>query len=195
PRQGVVLTSANDGASWTDTRISLPGMEPQLLDIWASGPGDVHAVGRAYDTNTASSAALRMRYDGTAWTSAVADSASGLYTVWGAGGTIFAAGYHGAFLAGDRKGLILSSTDGGRTFARTVVAPAVGNFREFSAAWGASPTSMYLVGTGGGILHFDGTRWEETGAAARTPLSAIWGFSVTSVYAMGGGGAVLHGVR
>jgi hypothetical protein len=189
----LVLHSTNNGGSWTETAIPLPGYTLQLFDVWASGPGAVHAVGTAYSFTTGRATAFRVRYDGSAWTHVVADSTSGLNTVWGTGGTIFAAGYARSGLA--QKGLVLASTDGGATFEPTEFAPTVGSYRTFVAAWGASPTSMYVVGTGGGILHFDGTRWEESGAAANTSLFGLWGFSESDVYAVGANQTVLHGIR
>jgi len=194
-QDALVMHSADNGASWTEARIPLPGYNPQLFDVWASGPNDVHAVGAAHSYTTAKGHALRLRFDGLRWTSVVADSVSSLATVWGTGGRIFAAGHTRESFSPDRQGLILSSTDGGLSFQETVVAPTVGAYRMFRAAWGASPESMYLVGTGGGILHFDGARWEETGVGERATLAAMWGFSARNVYALGNAGAVLHGTR
>jgi hypothetical protein len=194
-RDALVLHSSNDGLSWTETRIPMPGYNPQLLDLWASGPNDIHAVGVAFSFTTTLTYGLRVRYDGTQWTHARTDSASWLKTVWGAGETIVAAGHTGAWYAQDRRGLILTSTDGGVTFGETTVAATVGGDRAFEALWGSSESNLYLAGTGGGILQHDGTGWKETRAGSLAALSGLWGASPTDVYGVGSAGTLLHGVR
>jgi photosystem II stability/assembly factor-like uncharacterized protein len=195
-QEALVMQSFNDGLSWSETVIPMPGYSPQLFDVWASGPDNVHAVGRAYSSATARSYALHVWFDGSTWSFDVADEESGLNSVWGIGAdTIVAAGFSGGFFAADRQGLILLSTDGGASFEATTIAPTTGTLREFGAVWGASLTSLYVGGTGGGILHYDGARWEETGAGAKTSIGALWGFSASDVYAVGASGAVLHGIR
>ena len=71
-----------------------------------------------------------------------------------------------------------------------------------NAVWGTSPTSVWVVGDNGTVLHFDGTKWSSMisglqgrhGVYAGSPASQhrlmdlhdVWGISDTEVYAVGG---------
>jgi hypothetical protein len=191
----LVLRSANGGQNWTGTRIPVPQHTPQLFDVWASGPNDVHAVGRAFHNASGLSYGLRMRFDGAQWHKAVETVPSDLLTVWGTGdGTVYAGGLDGHYLSGAATGVILTSANSGATWTRSSFAPTVGNRRTVNAIWGASARTVYAAGSGGAILQLDGAGWESVGPFS-TSLATLWGFSSEDVWALGGAGAVIHGTR
>jgi len=43
--------------------------------------------------------------------------------------------------------------------------------------WGESPSSVYAVGTGGHIVHYDGSTWMEIPSGTSLPIWDIWGAS------------------
>jgi hypothetical protein len=195
-RHALVMRSADGGQTWqAPTRIPVPGYTPQLFDVWGSGPSDVHAVGRAFHSSTATSYGLRLRFDGAQWHHAVESVPSDLVAVWGTGdGTVYAGGLDGGPFSGPTSGLILTSVDSGATWQRATFAPTIGSRRTVNAFWSASPGVVYAAGAGGPMLQKDGTRWEAVGPFTAS-IRTLWGFSAGDVWALGTSGTVIHGTR
>jgi hypothetical protein len=49
--------------------------------------------------------------------------------------------------------------------------------------WGSSANDVYAVGTGGAVLHFDGTSWAAT-TVGEAGLECVWGISESELYAV-----------
>ena len=56
--------------------------------------------------------------------------------------------------------------------------------------WGSSSNDIFAVGSG--ILHYDGSSWEEMDSGTTEYLMGVWGTSATNVYAVGDNGLILH---
>ncbi len=71
-----------------------------------------------------------------------------------------------------------------------VVLPVASQANLF-AAWGQGD-QLWAAGSGGTILHFDGTNWNEEETGTKATLNAIFGFAPNDVWAAGDEGTVLH---
>jgi hypothetical protein len=58
-------------------------------------------------------------------------------------------------------------------------------------AWGHD-THLWAGGTGGTILHFDGSAWHQETTGTSVTINAIFGFSSQDIWAAGDDGTVLH---
>lgn len=57
---------------------------------------------------------------------------------------------------------------------------------EVSKIWGTSSNNVYMVGTNGAIMHFDGTSWARMNSGTNVDLFDVWGTpNGTSVWACG----------
>jgi len=68
----------------------------------------------------------------------------------------------------------------------TGVDPAI----SFTRVWGASPTDVFVVGSNGTLLHYDGTVWAPMVPAegiSTNHFLGVWGSSPTDVFAVGEG--------
>ena len=63
---------------------------------------------------------------------------------------------------------------------------------DLSGVSGVTPSDVFVVGTRGTVLHFDGTRWQEQKSGTSRNLSAVWAVSPTDVFAVGFDGLILH---
>ncbi|MBN9163717.1 MAG: hypothetical protein J0I07_22305 [Myxococcales bacterium] len=73
----------------------------------------------------------------------------------------------------------------------TGVVMPVASQADLFAAWGQGD-QLWAAGSGGTILHFDGTDWNEEETGTRATLRAIFGFAPNDVWAAGDEGTVLH---
>lgn len=60
------------------------------------------------------------------------------------------------------------------------------------AAWGDRASNVYAVGSGGTLLHFDGSSWQSLATDTKQSLLDIWGSGPQDIYVVGSGGLVLH---
>lgn len=59
--------------------------------------------------------------------------------------------------------------------------------------WGTSSSNIYAVGSGGVILHYDGTAWSRvTGVAVTENLNAVHGSSASNIVAVGENGILVQ---
>ena len=58
--------------------------------------------------------------------------------------------------------------------------------------WGSSTSDVYVVGSAGTILHYDGAQWTAVSSGTDQSLLDVWGTSGQDVYAVGAGGTILH---
>ena len=58
--------------------------------------------------------------------------------------------------------------------------------------WGSSPTDIWVVGTAGLILHFDGASFRKVESTTTAALLEVWGLSANDVFASGDQGTILH---
>jgi hypothetical protein len=66
---------------------------------------------------------------------------------------------------------------------------------DLNGVWGASPSSVFLVGAGGALLTGSGSSFTaQSTPAGSADLFGVWGTSAADVYVVGGGNTVLHSV-
>ena len=58
--------------------------------------------------------------------------------------------------------------------------------------WGASPTDLWIVGSGGVLYHGDGVRFAPVSSGTTATLLEVWGLSANDVYVAGDRGTILH---
>lgn len=64
--------------------------------------------------------------------------------------------------------------------------------QSLSGVWGSDEHNIFAVGSGGTIIHYDGTHWAPMKSKITKSLQGIWGSSPHDVFAVGLGGSVLH---
>jgi hypothetical protein len=62
----------------------------------------------------------------------------------------------------------------------------------FYGIYALSPINIYLAGTDGRILHYDGTGYTVTSSGITSTLRAMWGSSADYIFAVGDDGAIVH---
>ncbi len=85
------------------------------------------------------------------------------------------------------------------SIARYTVSPGLGDGvvmpvpsqADLFAAWGQAD-HLWAAGSGGTILHFDGTDWTVEDTGTNVTLNAIFGFAPNDIWAAGEEGTVLH---
>ena len=116
--------------------------------------------------------------------------------------TVNAAGVVSAVGTGQ---LVVTTTDGGAIASAlvTVGVPATAPVNLWAArstnvtatllgVWGASPSDLFGVGSGGAIVHSDGSTWSPMTSGSTNALYAAWGTAHGDVFAVGVSGTILH---
>ena len=67
-----------------------------------------------------------------------------------------------------------------------------GTTNNLFSIWGASAQSVFVVGAGGTILHYDGAAWSSFATDSTLHLVSVWGDARENVLATGDGGVILH---
>lgn len=55
-------------------------------------------------------------------------------------------------------------------------------FHALVDVWGSGPSDVWAVGSGGTVLHFDGSAWTATPAPTKETLGAVWGTGPADVW-------------
>ncbi|MGH7294129.1 MAG: WD40/YVTN/BNR-like repeat-containing protein [Polyangiaceae bacterium] len=121
------------------------------------------------------------------WQQVASGTTTDLNGVWGSSAD-------DVYVVGD-GGVILHTTDRGKTWSLTSVASPSGARTTFNGVWGSGPTDVYAVGTEGTIVHSSdrGRTWQtqraESASAPSSPkstvLKSVWGSGPQDVYAVG----------
>ena len=62
------------------------------------------------------------------------------------------------------------------------VAAPVQNFVALVSVWGASANDVWTVGSGGTVLHWNGTAWTATPTNRKDTFRAVWGTSANEIF-------------
>jgi len=62
-----------------------------------------------------------------------------------------------------------------------------------TAVWGTSKSDVWAVGSGGTIIHYDGSAWTATPTGLENTFHAVWGSGPNDVWVVSSTGVVLHG--
>jgi hypothetical protein len=160
-----------DGSSWTRALEGYgqdTGWDRHFFGIFGSGPGHVVAVGSG---NSAS-------YDGGAWTT-YRDDAKVIRAVWTDGPQ--------DVVGVGRDGLVARLGKGG-----VWTSVASGTKETLLGVWGASGSSIYIVGFRGTALLYDGASFKPLCTGTGQHLYGVWGTGQGEVYAVGDRGTILR---
>ncbi|WP_428262798.1 hypothetical protein [Haliangium sp.] len=169
----------NDG-TWVQDGSFDTSIEGTLFDVWGSGPSDVFAVGDGGKV---------LYYNGSAWSRLNAGAVTTLRDVWGNDdrSDVFAVGDERTVVRYDRDELSWSIEE----LPAEVPAEVT-----FEAVWGGGPVDVYVVGSGGTILHLTAAGWRREGLAlpglSEIRLLDVWGTGDGPVFAVGEDGTVLQ---
>lgn len=164
----------------------LPSGTERLWWCWVDATGAGFAVGERGTIVSRAATGAWQPVDDTA--GAIPDNVT-LYGVWGASPTdVTVVG--GGFNPGDERTYVVHYDGETWTRADTASFPDEALFK----VWGTGGDDIWVVGTGGAILHYDGDAWTVHTSPVTDRLIAVWGTASDDVYAVGGDGlgAVLH---
>ena len=213
------LVSTGDSYTGSHSWRAIPSGTTETLNaVWGSSAAQVFAVGAGGKVLRFTG---RMASSGPAWASMGSSSSSVLHGVWGSGARdVFAAGEHGAVVR--FNGLSWGAQTTGTTknyrwiwgggFASVYAMGEFGtlahNVRSTSpntwtalkpgskatllGAWGASAKQVFVVGSGGAALYYDGSVWKTLSSGTTKHLWAVWGSGVNNVFAVGQSGTILR---
>ena len=175
-RPGQAFILRYDGTQWEH----MPLDAPTLWWVQGFGSDDVWAVGEQ---------GLIVHFDGTEWTVVVDGTFD--YTLWGVWGAspdnIWTVG--GTVTGGVPS--IIRHWDG----SMWSDVPDVGLDGELLfKVWGLAENDVWVVGTGGATIHYDGSEWTRLPPVTEARLLTVRGRATDDIYAVGGvlGPVVLH---
>ncbi|AKU97411.1 hypothetical protein AKJ09_04075 [Labilithrix luteola] len=61
-----------------------------------------------------------------------------------------------------------------------------------TSVWGSSKSDVWAVGSGGTIVHYDGSKWNAVPSGVQSTLYAVWSSGPKDVWAAGSSKVVLH---
>ena len=61
-----------------------------------------------------------------------------------------------------------------------------------AAVWGSSKSDVWAVGSGGTIIHYDGTTWKPTPSGVQNTFLGVWGSGPNDVYAVSSAQVIVH---
>ena len=149
-------------------------------DIWGAPEGDLFIAGyRGMTTG------FVKRFENGTWTT-IYEGGHSLTSLWGTSSEDFFVldvAYpvvqhysHGAW----QSWYLGGSLDGG---------PGI---REAWALWGTADDDLFVAGSDGVILHFDGISWQSMSTPTTARLSGLWGSAHDNIIAVGQQGTILH---
>lgn len=62
-----------------------------------------------------------------------------------------------------------------------------------TSVWGSSKSDVWAVGSGGTIIHYDGSKWNSVSSGVQSTLYSVWSSGPNDVWAAGSSKVVLHG--
>lgn len=171
-----------DGSTWSQVPQTL--FSRMLTDVWSAGPtSEVLVVG---------SDGVLLRHDRTtkSWSKELVDArGSGVLNgIWGAGGELFAPGWHG-ISDNLQPRWVIHHQDG--TQWNEVFKPAAGEYvwqRQMIGVWGTSATNVFVVGSSH-LFHRTSAGWGDTFLNGKT-FNAVHGTGASHAVAVGTGGEV-----
>lgn len=74
-----------------------------------------------------------------------------------------------------------------------IVPSTVSPYYVLKAVWGTAPNDVWAAGSGGTIVHFDGTTWTASTSGIPNTFNSIWGSGPEDIYIVSSNTAILHG--
>ncbi len=69
---------------------------------------------------------------------------------------------------------------------------SVSPYHMLTAIWGSSANDVWAAGSGGTMLHYDGTTWTPTATGVKNTFNAVWGSGPNDIYAVSSTDVILH---
>jgi hypothetical protein len=171
PAQGLVI--GHDDAGWSALpAVPLSGSTaPSLAAIWATAADDIWVAGTT---------GQMFHWDGALWEAGELGTTANISALWSDGpDDLWAVG-----------GDTIAHSDGQQwTLTTGASLGELGvDLGAATSVWGFSSSDVWVTGTGGAVLHWDGQTWTESSKVAGG--KAIWGTSATDIWA--GGSSLSH---
>jgi len=147
------------------------GVSNNLSAVWGASPSDIYAEG----TYTV------LHYDGVAWSYTSLGLANKDYQA------IDGAGADHIWIV-STGGWVYSKNGEGTTW----IPKQLDHKKDLFGVWVESSDSVFAVGAGGVISHYDGITWSDMESGVDEKLTDVWGSSSGDVYAVGERGTILH---
>ena len=148
----------------------------RLYGVWAPSADEAYAVGQN---------GTLLRFNGQSWSRLESGTSSNLYTVWGAGGTLY---------VGDELGVLRYTSDSGGSGSGLQRMASFG--ARVTAIHGSTAGNIYAVLDSGQVLHYDGNQpgdWRVLPGSTSNPgLTSVW-VSGDGFHAVGNAGVILAG--
>lgn len=194
----LILRTPDRGATWHSTTVP-GGSFCTLYDVWGSSDSELWAGGTQDDGAGGAKAVVLHSIDGgTTWNpvaveQSMADAVLGIWAAPGAG--VYAVGRRVDPAPLRYTAVVLHSLDGGATWSveRTATTP-IGYF-VFNGVWGTGPSNVYVVGSEGALLRWNGSSWVDLASGTHDDLLGIFGSSPRDVWVTGFYNTILHGLR
>jgi hypothetical protein len=189
PSDTFALLARYDGKTWQPTTLQAS----QLFAVWGSSSSDVYAGG--FDNQ---SQAFMAHFDGTAWLRMALPAALNSCPVqcmirglWGTSSSNIYAAIQGQVPPGGPRilhydGVSWSGVITGVAAVDTLI------FNGFVRVWGSSASDVFVVGSRGWVLHFDGASWTAQQIADGYPLGSLWGSGPNNVFAASRANTIYH---
>jgi hypothetical protein len=188
-----------DGTGWTAT---IAG-ESDLESVWGISESELYAVSNRFEDapscfdppcpeNGVFSSVFSS--DGATWSEMNVIENRWVRSLWGVSGdALFAVGsfvelWEEGGMGGIREYRTILRHNG-TAWSSMIDETTPGTLSDL---WGSSENDVYAVGSGGAILHFDGSVWTEMTSGTTEDLFAVWGVSSAGVVAVGAGGVILR---
>jgi hypothetical protein len=154
-----------DGAIWS---IAPAPIFPVVDGIWGSAANDVWAV---------SDDGPILHWNGAEWSEVAYDQYQSLYGVWGSGrNDVWAVGQ-----------TILRWNGSSWQRVADPMNPSYPYVVILNSVWGSGADDVWAVGSGGTIMHWDGTIWRLSPSGTTGNLNRVWGTSRDRAWAVGDG--------
>ena len=208
-----------DGRVWTSARKASAFSKDVLWDVWGSGPSDVYAVGRTSfhfdgarwrpsrrplghsrawgtgpsDVYTMGDAGT-LRFTGKQWKllprpAELNSQRFTLLDIWGSSPSdVFMVG-------GSSRGLIWRHDGQRGTLMNLPKESSKWIWRGrlvLNTVWGFGPRQVYVIGSWGGVLRYDGARWAVAGSIHDLRNPRLWGSGPTDLHVVGHRGRIQH---
>ncbi len=168
-----------DGVTWTPT-FSMSTNQGFIDDLDVRAPDDAWAVGTRYDDDLPTHAAgFLLHWNGQTWTEAT-DAIAPVRAVLSTPRHNVAVGDAGTVLQ------LATGPVASYTYLTSGLTPVL------YSVWGASPSDVWAVGTGGSALHYDGHTVSPVTIGEDVTLYDVWGTAPDQIWAVGEAGTALR---
>ena len=182
-REGGVLQRI-DGV-WRGLTLPIDRAYTGLHGVWGFSDSDVYAVGGGGSSFVGYHPLQVFSFDGSIWRKVASFGSGQLVDVWGSSpDNLYLVGGHNPWV--NNSGFIYHLDRWGNP------QQILTRGSSLMGIWGSSSTDIWVVGRNGGILHFNGTDWDDVEGGGDHDFLDVWGVSSSEVYAVSSQGGILR---